>query len=546
MIALCIAALGSALGLLGCRVDENDVHRWEGTVQGPKKLCAVLLHDKYETSLRVESALAIIRMKPRSGRRLAFTQIDSDVEAENPTCKGSLVDVLSALEPEAQKAIVGPLVSSIIVELKKPPPVYKEGEPIPTDGSIPYKDAAYALLMADKPVLISDEAQKKDLKIALTEWAMADFEHRLEARGQASSMDQVLRAVGSEAVAGLPKLMVRDARKLGEMSILVADIGDEKAKEAASAALVEAAQWVLGEDWAKVRTKELEKQNADQKLTPTPEQFKKQLETLQDDELMKLFQALRRVGGRPAVDFALGFAARKDQSDKRRQTALAALDATGKPGKPKSLDKSNPDDVKRLVEIAGSDAPDVVLDQAFRRLGEMPREVVADKLYGLFKTDKWKVRRAAAATLLKLSNVKHIGEFLKALPDGKPFAMGEALTYGALLGELKEGKPLDELKPFMNSGTPAARTSAIAYYFTYGTSAELPDLAPLLVDGEWGPAPAPSCDTDPECKWICEVPKEGEQGREQKEIKTISDFVRYCIQPAMKERKPEAGKEQKK
>jgi hypothetical protein len=538
-LALVIAALGSALALSGCRVDENDVHRWEGTAQGPKKLCAVLLHDKYDTSLRVESALAIIRMKPRSGRRLAFTQIDGDAEAADPVCKGSLVDVLSALAPDVQKAIVGQLVTSIIVELKKPPPAVQPGQPLPTDASLPYKDAAYALMMADKPALITDDAQKKDLKGALTEWATVDFEHRSEARGQASTMDQVLRAVGPDSVVTLPKLMIRDARKLDSMAVLVADIGDAKTKEAASAALVEVAKWVLTEDWAKLRTKELEKSNADQKLTPTADQFKKQLELLQDDELTKLFGSLRRVGGRPTVDFALAFAARKDQSDKRRQFAMATIEGR--------LDKTNPDDLKRVIEIASNgDTPDVVLDQAFRRLGELPREAVADKLLGLFKTDKWKVRRAAAATFLKMSSVKNIREFLTALPDGKPFAMAEALTYGALLGELKEGKPLDELKPFMTTGSGAARTSAIAYYFTYGTSAELPELTPLMVEGEYGPTPAPTCDTDPDCKWICEVPKEGAQGREQKEIKTINDFVRFCIEPAMKDRKPEAAKEQKK
>jgi hypothetical protein len=538
MLALVLAASGSALALSGCRVDDKDVHLWEGTAQGPKKLCAVLLHDKYETSLRVESALAIIRMKPRSGRRIAFTQIDGDVEPDNPVCKGNLVDVLSSLAPETQKAIVGPLVAALIAELKKPPPAVQPGQPLPTDASLPYKDAAYVLMMADKPALITDEAQKKELKTALTAWAMADFEHRAESRGQASTMEQVLRAIGAEGVVGLPKLMVRDARKLDMMASLVAELGDAKTKDAASAALVENANWILTDDWTKVRTKELEKSNADQKLTPTPEQFKKQLELLQDDELTKLFQSMRRVGGRPTVDFALGFAARKDQSDKRRQFAMVMVEGR--------LDKTNPEDLKRIMEIASSDAPDVVLDQAFRRLGEMPREVVADKLIELFKTDKWKVRRAAAATFLKMSQVKHIRDFLNALPDGKPFAMAEALTYGALMGEMKEGKPLDELKPFFNNGSAAARTSAIAYYFTYGTSADLSEVTPLEAEGDWGPSPAPTCDTDPDCKWLCEVPKEGGQGREQKEIKTIQDFVRFCIEPAMKDRKPEAGKEQKK
>lgn len=539
MLALVLAASGSALALSGCRVDDKDVHQWEGTAQGPKKLCAVLLHDKYETSLRVESALAIIRMKPRSGRRLAFTQIDGDVEPDNPVCKGSLVEVLSSLAPETQKAIVGPLVAALIVELKKPPPTVQAGQPLPVDASLPYKDAAYALMMADKPALVTDEAQKKELKAALTAWAMADFDHRSESRGQASTMEQVLRAIGAESVVGLPKLMVRDAKKFDLMASLVAELGDPKTKDAASAALVENANWILTDDWTKVRTKELEKSNADQKLTPTPEQFKKQLELLQDDELTKMFQSMRRVGGRPTVDFALVFAARKDQSDKRRQFAMAMVEGR--------LDKTNPEDLKRIMEIAKSDAPDVVLDQAFRRMGELPREVVADKLLELFKTDKWKVRRAAAATFLKMSQVKHIRDFLNALPqDGKPFAMAEALTYGALMGELKEGKPLDELKTFFNNGSASARTSAIAYYFTYGTSADLSEVTPLEAEGDWGPSPAPTCDTDPDCKWLCEVPKEDGQGREQKEIRTIQDFVRFCIEPAMKDRKPEAGKEQKK
>lgn len=592
MLALSLAALGSALALSGCRVDDKDVHRWEGTAQGPKKLCAVLLHDKYDNSLRVESALAIIRMKPRSGRRLAFTQIDGDVEADNPVCKGSLVDVLSSLAPEAQKAIMTPLVAAIIVELKKPPPVNQPGQPLATDPSLPYKDAAYALMVADKPVLIADEAQKKDLKTALAEWAMADFEHRVESRGQASTMEQVLRLVGAESVVGLPKLMIRDARKLEMMASLVGEIGDAKTKEAASAALVEVAKWVVSDDWVKVRTKELEKSNAEQKLTPTADQFRQQVELLRSDELTKLFQSLRRIGGRAAVDFGLAFAVKDhcaepslkelhvqecrkqsennkqcaeakpedlqkcreqvekqcveaqgakchEQDDKRRQYAIAMLEGR--------LDKTNPDDLKRVAAIASSDAPDVVLDQALRRMGELGREAAGDKLLELFKTDKWKVRRAAAATWLKMSQVKHIRDFLNALPqDGKPFALPEALTYGALLGELKEGKPLDELKPFISSGSAAARTSAIAYYYTYGTSADLPDLEPAKAEGDWGPAAAPNCDSDPDCKWICEVPKEGSQEREKKEIKTIPDYVRFCVEPAMKDRKPEAGKEQKK
>ena len=63
-------------------------------------------------------------------------------------------------------------------------------------------------------------------------------------------------------------------------------------------------------------------------------------------------------------------------------------------------------------------------------------------------------------------------------------------------------------------------------------------------------ANVPVCDSDPECKWSCEVAKEGAKDpakeREAKDIKTVGDFVRFCIEPAMKERKPEPPKKDEK
>ncbi len=240
----------------------------------------------------------------------------------------------------------------------------------------------------------------------------------------------------------------------------------------------------------------------------------------------------------PVIDFCLDFAAKKDQSEKRRQAALAALEAR--------LDRNNPDDIKRVLAIAASDAPDIVLDQAFKRLGELPREQVVDKLYDLYKTDKWKVRRAAAMTVLKMSTVKNIDEFMAKLPEGgaaKGFAMPEALAYGASLGDLKEGKPLDALRKYFTSGGATARVTALAYWFTFGTAADLSQVQPSESDGP----KVPVCDTDPECKWSCEIAKEGAadpaKERESKDIKTVGDFVKYCIEPAMKERSAGASEE---
>ncbi len=89
----------------------------------------------------------------------------------------------------------------------------------------------------------------------------------------------------------------------------------------------------------------------------------------------------------------------------------------------------------------------------------------------------------------------------------------------------------------MSTGGGAARTSALGYWFSYGTSADLPAVAEYENDRVL----VPVCDTDPECKWQCEVAKEGGKDpkeRENKDIKTVGEFVRFCLEPAMKERQP--------
>ena len=76
---------------------------------------------------------------------------------------------------------------------------------------------------------------------ALTEWAMADFERRLENRTQTYGMEQLLRYLGPESVVGLPKLISRDSRNLEKMAGLIADLGTDETKEQASVSLVDIA-----------------------------------------------------------------------------------------------------------------------------------------------------------------------------------------------------------------------------------------------------------------------------------------------------------------
>ncbi len=520
-LAFCLAV--SLVPVAGCRVNEEDIHRWETTAHGPEKLTAVLTHDKYDVAIRVEAAMSLVRMKPRGGHNVGLSCTKSD----STVC--GLIDGLSSVSPEQRQVLTAALVPLLVAELQKPPPVAQAGQPSPPDGSYPYKDAAYAMLTAEHTPLVTDETVAKSLKVALISWAMADFEHRLDNRTQAYGMEQLLRFLGADSVAGLPKLMTRESRRLDPMASMVAELGDNNTKEAASKALVAVASFVISDEWIKVKTPELEAANAASKLKPTEAQFKAQLQQYQDEELFRIFGSMKKVGGRAAVDFALSFAADKNQSEKRRQAALAAIEGR--------LDRNSDSDVKRLFDVASSDAPDGVLDQAFRRVGELPREKVVDKLYELFKSDKWRVRRAAAGTVLRMSTLKQLDEFISKLPDGKGFAMPEALTYGALFGDMKEGNPREALAKHLSHGSGVARTTAIAYYFTFGSKADMGVMQPL----EGDTTRAPTCDTDPDCTWSCVVPKAGAtkpEDVENKNVETVGDFVRYCVEPAMAAREP--------
>lgn len=521
-LALHLAWCAAALTASGCRVDEQDLARWETTQHGPDKIRAVVIHDKYDINLRVEAALSLVRMPARGGR---FVGIDILVESLGKT-------------PAAQRdGIVNGLIPGLIAELKKDPPAAQAGQPAPPDPSFAYKDASYAILTAENPILVSDDKMRADLRASLIEWAMKDFERRLENRNQKFGMEQLLRLLGADGVKQLPDKITRDSRQLDKIASLVDELGTPSTRESTSAKLVEIAKWTVTPAWIDAKKPVVEAANAGLPKPPTAEDLKAQLETYQDEEFARLLGSLKKVGGRASVDFCLEYAAEPKNKKERRMFALAALELR--------LDPKNAEDVKRVFAVATGDAPAEVLDLAFRRIGEMPRDAVIEKLYEVFKSTQWKVRRSAASIVLKMATEpKHIDEFLAKLPSEKElknFARGEAITYGAMIGDLfvKLDKRDDALA-LADKYTPmtapiAQRTTAASIYLIHGKPAETTRLTALEPD----PALLPVCDPpDEDCKWSCYVPKTDKPTEsELKEIKTFGDYIKLCVEPGMKEKK---------
>src|SRR6478735_11321277 len=209
-----VAALAIGAGISGCRTTEENVHHWADTAQGPRKLVAVLTHDKYPMDLRIEAAETLVSMKPRGGRRIGIQGTDE---------QQGLVDALAQMPPGPRNALIGKLVPKLQAEMAKPAPVQVVGQPAKPDTSVPYKDAAFAILTHDDGALVPDEALKKSVRASLAQWCSTNFAERLDDSSQLYGVEQVLRELKAEGVRGLPDLMLPGAAKLDRMAFFFND-----------------------------------------------------------------------------------------------------------------------------------------------------------------------------------------------------------------------------------------------------------------------------------------------------------------------------------
>lgn len=514
---------------LGCAVNQDDLRRWETTLEGPKRLSAVVLHDKYADNLRVEAALSLIRMKLRKGQRVGIERLVKATLVCDPAFlekKKNEPCQRTKLKPATRAKLVKSLLERVIVELKKKLPASVQGKKAPPDPSFKYKDAALMMLTysGGGGQIITDKTLQEKLSRALTAWAMADFERRLTDRSQMFGMEQLLRAIGPESVTGLPALITKKARNLGRLSTLIKKLASNKTKEAASVRLVEVAKYTESAAWRKNNTAKLQRANEASKQEVKGKQFAKQLARYQNESLTRVFASMKKVGGAAVVNYCLSVASDEKQKVKQRITALAVIEG--------HIGSKNDKALKTLFALAKNDkTPKRVVDVAFRRIKEMPRKKVASGLLEFLSKDDWQVRRLAGATLLAMSKAKHAKEFLTELGNRaqkKNFNLTEARTYGAYLADLKGKGLLESIQPFMDRAPSSARLTALAYWMSKGTKAQLKKIQSYTGEGQR----VPNCAEEAECTYECIVGSG--KARKTKEIATVGDFVSHCVLPAVK------------
>jgi hypothetical protein len=513
--------LGMSAGVAGCAVSESDAHRWETTENGPEKLYAIVAHDKYAWPLREEAALSLIRMRPRNGKRVGLEY--AILGYDTPT--GKVPGALAVLGDDARRRIVDGIAPKLVEQMQQPPPpTPAEGQVIQPDPSIPYKDAAFALL-SHEPPLASNEATKASLVAALTQWVQTSFEARIDNSAQQFGVEQIMRFVGASTVKTLPSVINETSSKVDRACSLVADIGDDDTKRRASDALVAMGKHIASSDWVEKQRALVIEANTKSKINASAQQVSDQLKTYQDQELEKVFTNMKRVGGRPAVDWCLGYAHDKANSEKSRTNALAALE--------NRVDKNSAGDVNVIVDILTDDSnPDSVRAVAMARLGELPKEMILPKLYALFDK-KWQVRLDAARMILKTITTKDLPDFMAHLPanDKTKMALSEPIAYGALIMAMDpQGgpKPRDVLARYAQGPLGPRLTVAGSYYAA--KKSEAGTLSSLDDDK----SPVPKCEPADQCGWQCDVPKApGSQEKETKVVSTVGEFIRWCIEPSL-------------
>jgi len=523
--ALVIAVVGSTGlggGLVACAVSDSDVHRWETTENGPEKLYSIVTHDKYAWPLREEAALSLIRVRPRNGKRVGLEELIVGYD----TPQGRVSGALAIISEDARRRIVDDIAPQLVAAIQQPPPAPTEsGGVITPDPSIPYKDAAFALL-SHEPPLVSDDSTKAALVTALTQWVQTDFESRIDNSAQQFGVEQIMRFLGAPSVKSLPSAISESSNKIDRACALIADIGDEETKKRASDALVALGKRIDSSPWMEKQKALVAEANQKQKINATAQQVSEQLKQYQESELERVFTNIKRVGGRPAIDFCLAYAHDKEKSEKIRTDALAALE--------NRIDKGMPNEVNVIFDIVRDDSnPDKVRAVAMARLGELPKDLVVPKLYSLFDR-KWQVRIDAARTILKTIGTKDIPEFMHRLPanDRTKMALSEPITYGALIMAMDPAggaKPREVLSSFLSSGELGAKlTAAGSYYMT--RRADAGAVASLAEDK----TPVSKCEPADQCGWQCDLPKApGSQETVTKIVTTVGEFVRYCIEPSL-------------
>ena len=449
VLALCALFIGA------CKVTEEDVDTWKGTVKGPGKMVAVMMADKYGTPLRTHAALALIEMERRD--------VDGVTE---------LQQALQKLDDDTRNKIIDGLVPGLVKLMNKP----AEGEAeegaedaAASPGQIRAKDAAFLLVPMATP-----EARQA-LTDAVVGWYVEDFNGR-NLSGNFSA-EQVVRALGAPAATKLVEALSAKApqQALIKLAELIGQLGRPETKAKAAQKLVAIEAEMRSDAFIKWLSKQINDQLAASGTKVDPAKVQKMALLNQANFIENgVIPAMKHLAGQNEVaDRLLSIASDKNPAlIGRRTRALQALEG-----------KARATHLEPLLALAldpGNPVP--VRDYAFDRVGDIRSPKAIPPMWPLVQDkDDGRLRWRAGELILAIGGNGILAEFLAKLPGGEGVAYEpeELEGYATRMGQMTP-LPTEIAKAQLASPDWWDQVLALKYFERKGTKSDVAAMQRLL------------------------------------------------------------------
>ncbi|HEY8072821.1 MAG TPA: hypothetical protein VIF62_01895 [Labilithrix sp.] len=288
-----------ALVLCACTPSAEKVDAWIAADddRAVERLSDAVKNDRAPAAIRARAAIGLVTIT-RRGRHVGIPILADALEETSPTSRAK---VTSALAPTLVLGMAGARTAE-------------------ADPSLPFKDAT-RLLLARKLV---DVADRDALADAIARWARDAPVERLRDPTQRYGLRTTIEAAGLVAVRAIvPRLAEPPLRS--EIATIVGEIGDDATKRASVDELVRDAATIATPAWREANRADIEALEAQHGLQPPREQADVMLGLVQRRVLEDVCDAIRRVGGRAAIDELAREAAEATSST--RDCAIRGLSA---------------------------------------------------------------------------------------------------------------------------------------------------------------------------------------------------------------------------
>ncbi|MGE0784062.1 MAG: hypothetical protein AB7S26_00140 [Sandaracinaceae bacterium] len=455
-----LGALACLILASGCKVTQDDIDYWTGTIKGPGKIVAVLLADKYEDDLRVYAGIALVRMEPRE---------DVDGVSE-------LQAAVRRLDEETRARLVGMMIPDLIRIMRgedAPQAGGAEGEAVPP-RQVRAKDAAFLLIP------YANEENRQQLTEAVVDWFVVDFNGRSLSGNY--SAEQVVRQLGAPAASRLVNAL--NARlpqqALVKLAELISSLGDRATKERAATRLVEIEREMEGAEFTAWLSDRLRAQ-AESQGTQIDESRLALAANLNRENFITLgaLPSMKHLNDQPVIQDRLleianattGENVTAPQLEDRRVKALQAMEGGVRA-----------EQVDTLLAIAlNNQSPTAVRDYAFDRIADSRAASAVPALWPTFTdTEDWRMRWRVGSLILTLGGNAVVQEFFTRLND-PAYAREELHGYGERLSQLRP-PPAEFMNAQLRSPDWYRRCIALYYWERRGEEADIARIRALSSD----------------------------------------------------------------